>query len=176
MTSKQVLDDKGVKECVDRLVEQLSSSEVPPKNMVLVGVITRGVNLAERIAPALGRKTGVDVKTATLDTTPFRDDKKTESTEDRSDIPFSLTGKDVIIVDDVLSTGRTIRAAMDAILKRGRPRTIKTAVLINRGHRELPISADFVGAEIPTSVTEFIQVKLKEVDGKDGAYIMTQTQ
>ncbi|MFH0862400.1 MAG: bifunctional pyr operon transcriptional regulator/uracil phosphoribosyltransferase PyrR [Candidatus Altiarchaeota archaeon] len=171
MSVKQVMDDGEIGWNLAKIAKAILAEYPDTKNMVVLGIITRGDNLARRIAKDLGK----GVKVGSLDARPHRDDLKSESTEDRSDIPFSITDKDVILVDDVMSTGRTIRAALDAVMGQGRPRSIKTAVLIDRGHRELPITADFVGAKIPTSVSEEIRVKLKEIDGgKDGAYIMTR--
>ncbi len=168
--TKQVLNEEEIAGGLDKLVGEILEDNEDAGELVLVGVITRGVTLAERMKKKMQ---GVNVEIGALDTRPYRDDVKVdEVVEDRTDLPEDLTGKDVIIVDDVMSTGRTMRAALDAVLRYGRPRNVKTAVLINRKHRELPISADYVGAEVLTSVKENIRLKLREVDGgRDRAVI-----
>jgi len=172
MKQKQILDEEGIREGTGRLAEQIIKGNSSPGNMVLVGVITRGVTLAERIRQMIGRTRGIEVEIGALDTRPCRDDLKEEVSEDRTNMPFSINQKDVILVDDVMSTGRTMRAAMDALIKYGRPRSIKSAVLVDVGHRELPITADYVGVEVPTSISEKVKVRLREVDGgRDRAVI-----
>jgi pyrimidine operon attenuation protein/uracil phosphoribosyltransferase len=138
----------------------------------LVGIRTRGVPIARRLAAALKEITGADVPTGALDIALYRDDLKRQGAGAQpivrsTDIPFDLEGKHVLLVDDVLYTGRTIRAALDALIDFGRPRTIQLVVLIDRGHRELPIRADYVGKNVPTSVRESVQVHLTEIDGRD---------
>lgn len=175
MSTKQMLNEKGIAECTDRLAERILSENPKPENLVLVGVITRGSTLAKRLREIIVNRSSADVLAGSLDTRPHRDDLKAKANVDLTDIPFKITGKDVILVDDVISTGRTMRAAMDALISYGRPKSIKTAVLIDRGHREYPITADYVGIEIPTSVSEMIRVRLEEVDGgKDRAEITTR--
>ncbi|MFG5568376.1 bifunctional pyr operon transcriptional regulator/uracil phosphoribosyltransferase PyrR, partial [Enterococcus faecalis] len=136
---------------------------------VLVGIKTRGIYIAQRLAERLKQLEDIDVPVGELDITLYRDDVKDmeEPELHSSDVPVSIEGKEVILVDDVLYTGRTIRAAMDAVMDLGRPRKISLAVLVDRGHRELPIRADYVGKNIPTSKTEEIIVEMEERDGAD---------
>ncbi|MCL8496289.1 bifunctional pyr operon transcriptional regulator/uracil phosphoribosyltransferase PyrR, partial [Apilactobacillus sp. F1] len=137
--------------------------------IVLVGIKTRGIYIAQRLAERLKQLEDIDVPVGELDITLYRDDVKDmeEPELHSSDVPVSIEGKEVILVDDVLYTGRTIRAAMDAVMDLGRPRKISLAVLVDRGHRELPIRADYVGKNIPTSKTEEIIVEMEERDGAD---------
>jgi pyrimidine operon attenuation protein/uracil phosphoribosyltransferase len=142
-------------------------------DLVLVGIRTRGAPLAERLAAAIASFEGVDVPSGALDITLYRDDvalrgpRSLESTT----VPTDLDGRVVVLVDDVLYTGRTIRAAFDAILDLGRPRAVRLAVLVDRGHRELPIRADHVGKNLPTSGVEAVKVHVTEIDGEDGVLI-----
>jgi pyrimidine operon attenuation protein/uracil phosphoribosyltransferase len=140
--------------------------------LALVGIRTRGVPIARRLAAALASIAGEDVPTGALDITLYRDDLMRHAVGPqpvihRTEIPFSIDDKHILLVDDVLYTGRTIRAALDALIDFGRPRTIQLVVLVDRGHRELPIKADYVGKNLPTSSTESVQVRLMEIDGKD---------
>jgi pyrimidine operon attenuation protein/uracil phosphoribosyltransferase len=142
---------------------------------VLVGVRTRGVFLAERLQKQIKQIENTDVPLGSLDITLYRDDLGETShlpTVKETDLPFDITGKIVILVDDVLYTGRTIRAALDAMIDFGRPRAIQLAVLIDRGHRELPIKADYVGKNIPTSQTEEVVLHLKEQDDCEEALVI----
>jgi len=175
MTGKQILAQKEIHEHTDRLVGQMLDADKAMDNVVLVGIITRGVILAERIARQIAKRNNIEVAVGSLDTRPYRDDAGADAIEDRSKMPFSIDGRDVILVDDVLCTGRTVRAAMDALMHHGRPKSIRTAVLIDRGHRELPITADFTGVRIPTASRERIRVSFAEIDGgKDTATIVSQ--
>jgi len=174
MSTKIILQEEEIRECLDKLAAQILEANPSTSNLVLIGILTRGAAIAERIRDLIAKEHNITVQLGVLDTRPYRDDLKTEVTQDLTDIPFSTTGKNVILVDDVISTGRTIRAALDAIIEYGRPKSIRTAVLIDRGHRDYPISADYVGANIPTSITEEIRLRLTEIDGgKDRAEIMT---
>jgi pyrimidine operon attenuation protein/uracil phosphoribosyltransferase len=140
-------------------------------DLALVGVLTRGAPLARRIAENIEHFEGLKVPVGALDITLHRDDRKARGEDPRvhgSHIPFDVTGKTVVLVDDVLYTGRTARAAMDALLELGRPAAIRLAVLVDRGHRELPIRADHVGKNVPTSREETVRVSLSETDGEDG--------
>ncbi len=143
--------------------------------MALVGVLTRGAPLARRIAQNIEHFEGLRVPVGALDITLYRDDREAPAVEQDvepelrgSDVPFDVAGKTVVLVDDVLYTGRTARAAMDALLDLGRPAAIRLAILVDRGHRELPIRADHVGKNVPTSREETVQVNLVETDGEDG--------
>lgn len=138
-------------------------------DLALVGILTRGVPLAHRISENIRRFEGIEVPVGSLDITLHRDDLTDDEPEVRgSRIPFEVEGRIVILVDDVLFTGRTARAAMDALLEQGRPAAIQLAILIDRGHRELPIRADYVGKNVPTSLDERVRVRLVETDGEDG--------
>lgn len=143
-------------------------------DLVLVGVKSRGDTLAHRIAQNLERIENVDIKVGAIDVTLYRDDINLYETQiqvNSTEIPFDITGKRVILVDEVLYTGRTIRAAMDALMDFGRPAAIQLAALVDRGHRELPISADYIGKNVPTSRKEFVRVQLVEEHGVDAAII-----
>jgi pyrimidine operon attenuation protein / uracil phosphoribosyltransferase len=145
----------------------------------LVGVRTRGVPLARRLCRALAQITGEEVPSGALDITLYRDDLMRfavgpQPVVRRTDIPFSIDDRKVLLVDDVLYTGRTVRAALDALIDFGRPRAIQLVVLVDRGHRELPIKADYVGKNLPTSVNESVQVRLQETDGCDEVVIHVQ--
>ena len=147
-------------------------------DLALVGIRERGVPLARRIAAELNRISNTDVPTGALDITLYRDDLMRQAVGPQplvrsTDIPFDIDNRVILLVDDVLYTGRTIRAALDALIDFGRPRSIQLVVLIDRGHRELPIKADYVGKNVPTSRRESVQVRLEEVDGHDEVVIQT---
>ncbi len=170
MAKKEVIDDVTMKRALTRITYEIIERNRGIENLVLVGIKTRGIYIAQRIAERLKQLENVEVPVGELDITLYRDDKKGEIGEPElhsSDIPVALEGKEVILVDDVLYTGRTIRAALDAVMDFGRPKRISLAVLVDRGHRELPIRADFVGKNIPTAQTEQIIVEMEEMDGKD---------
>lgn len=161
----------------DRLERSLRriSHEILERNashldrLALVGVLTRGVPLARRISDNIRQFEGLDVPVGSLDITLHRDDLDDDGPEvHRTNVPFDVAGRNVILVDDVLFTGRTARAAMDALLELGRPATIQLAILVDRGHRELPIRADYVGKNVPTSLGERVSVRLVDTDGEDG--------
>lgn len=143
-------------------------------NVVLVGIRSRGVPLAQELRQIIADVEGKEVPCGSLDITLYRDDFSLISDHPQikgSDLPFSLTGADVVLVDDVLYTGRTVRAAMEAIGEMGRPKTVQLAVLVDRGGRELPIGANYVGKAVPTSRNELVSVSVKEIDGKNGVDI-----
>ena len=141
--------------------------------LALVGGLTRGVPLARRVSENIRAFEGIDVPVGSLDITLHRDDLAGEDPEVKgSDVPFDVTGRTVVLVDDVLYTGRTARAAMDALLELGRPAAIRLAVLVDRGHRELPIRADYVGKNVPTARDERVLVNLGETDGEDGVIVV----
>ncbi|MCD7033866.1 bifunctional pyr operon transcriptional regulator/uracil phosphoribosyltransferase PyrR [Metabacillus sp. GX 13764] len=167
-----VLDEQAVRRALTRIAHEIIERNKGIENMILVGIKTRGIYLAKRLAERVQQIEGKPVSIGDLDITLYRDDLsvKTESKEPLvkgSDIPLDITGQKVILIDDVLYTGRTVRAAMDALIDIGRPSQIQLAVLVDRGHRELPIRADYVGKNIPTSSSEKIVVRLNEVDGLD---------
>jgi pyrimidine operon attenuation protein/uracil phosphoribosyltransferase len=143
------------------------------RGLALVGVLSRGVPLAQRIAANIRQFEGFDLPLGSLDITLYRDDLEQGDPEVRgSSVPFDVTGKTVVLVDDVLYTGRTARAAMDALLDLGRPAAIRLAILVDRGHRELPIRADHVGKNVPTARGERVLVNLEETDGEDGVIVV----
>jgi pyrimidine operon attenuation protein/uracil phosphoribosyltransferase len=163
---------------IDRSLRRISH-EILERNasnlggLALVGVLTRGVPLARRISENIRLFEGLDVPVGSLDITLHRDDLAGEEPEVRgSRVPFEVAGRTVVLVDDVLYTGRTARAAMDALLELGRPAAIRLAILVDRGHRELPIRADYVGKNVPTSLDERVLVNLMETDGEDGVIVV----
>ncbi len=169
MPKKEVVDAVTMKRALTRISYEIIERNKGIQDIVLVGIKTRGIYIAQRLAERLKQLEDIDVPVGELDITLYRDDVKDmeEPELHSSDVPVSIEGKEVILVDDVLYTGRTIRAAMDAIMDLGRPRKISLAVLVDRGHRELPIRADYVGKNIPTSKTEEIIVEMEERDGAD---------
>jgi len=163
---------------IDRSLRRISH-EILERNasrldeLALVGVLTRGVPLARRIAENIGLFEGIVVPVGSLDITLHRDDLGGEEPEIKgSRVPFEVAGRTIVLVDDVLYTGRTARAAMDALLELGRPAAIRLAILVDRGHRELPIRADYVGKNVPTSREERVLVNLREIDGEDGVIVV----
>ena len=156
-----ILDEVGVKRALTRIAHEILEKNKGISDLVLVGIWTGGVYLARELSLRLEEIEGERIPTGALDITPYRDDIKGDAGRQQAgqtDIPFSVEGKKVVLVDDVLYTGRTIRAAMDALMDHGRPGCIQLAVLIDRGHRELPIRADYVGRNVPTSIKENITV------------------
>lgn len=170
MKTKEIVDDVTMKRAITRITYEIIERNKNLDNLVLAGIKTRGVHLARRIQVRLKELEGIDLPIGELDTKPFRDDIKVE--EDTTSMPVDITGKDVILIDDVLYTGRTIRAAIDNLVSLGRPARVSLAVLVDRGHRELPIRADYVGKNIPTSSIEEIVVEVVEVDGQDRVTIV----
>lgn len=165
MKTKEIVDGVTMKRAITRITYEIIERNKNLDNIVLAGIKTRGVFIARRIQERLKQLEGFDIPLGELDIKPFRDDMKTE--EDTTVMPVDITGKDVILVDDVLYTGRTIRAAIDNVVSLGRPSRVSLAVLVDRGHRELPIRADYVGKNIPTSAVEEIVVEVAEFDGQD---------
>ncbi|MBM4271981.1 MAG: bifunctional pyr operon transcriptional regulator/uracil phosphoribosyltransferase PyrR [Deltaproteobacteria bacterium] len=171
---KIVMDAEALDRSLTRIAYEILERNKGSKELCLVGIRTGGVFLAERLRKKISRIEGADVPVGILDITLYRDDLRITNRKPklgRTDIPFSLDNKKVILVDDVLFTGRTIRAAMDALIDFGRPKLIQLAVLVDRGHRELPIRADFVGKNLPSSAWEDIVVNLTEKDGIDEVLI-----
>ena len=172
-----LLDDKAIQRTLIRISHEIIEKNKGVEDIVLVGVKRRGVPLAERLASQIAQFEGIKVPVGSVDITLYRDDLSTLADMpniNSKDIGVEVKGKKVIIVDDVLYTGRTARAAIDAIFDNGRPTTIQLAVLIDRGHRELPIRADYVGKNIPTSKNELISVELTEIDNNDSVKIYEQ--
>ncbi|ELY5748691.1 bifunctional pyr operon transcriptional regulator/uracil phosphoribosyltransferase PyrR [Streptococcus iniae] len=170
MKSKEIVDDVTMKRAITRITYEIIERNKSLDNLVLAGIKTRGVYLARRIQKRLQEFEGISVPIGELDIKPFRDDFKVE--EDSTVMPVDISGKDIILVDDVLYTGRTIRAAIDNLVSLGRPARVGLAVLVDRGHRELPIRPDYVGKNIPTSSIEEIVVEVIEVDGQDRVSIV----
>ena len=165
----QVLDDAALDRALTRIAHEILEKNGGASEVAFVGLRTRGVTLAHRLAAKIAQIDGAALPVGTLDITLYRDDLGLRGAPliRGTDIPFSIKNKTVILVDDVLFTGRTVRAALDAIIDLGRPKAIQLAILIDRGHRELPIRPDYVGKNLPTSRTERIQVQLVEVDEVD---------
>lgn len=171
MNAKIILDADVLKRSLTRISFEIIEQNKNLNDLVLVGIKTRGITLAKRIAVRIEELENIQIPVAELDITYFRDDKVRQKDDVAPTLPFSVLNKTVIVVDDVLYTGRTIRAALDAILNIERPKRIALAVLIDRGHRELPIRPDYVGKNIPTSSDEDIKVHLIENDGLDEAIL-----
>jgi len=170
----EIVDADGLKRIVTRIAHEIVERNKGIDDLVLVGIKRRGVPLAQRIAERIHEFEGRSPVQGSLDITLYRDDLSMVAQQPvvgGSEIPVDVRGKVVVLIDDVLYTGRTIRAAMDALIDFGRPRSIQLAVVIDRGHRELPIRADYVGKNVPTSRREVIGVKLLEVDGVDSVVI-----
>lgn len=171
----KILDEQAIQRTITRLAHEILEKNKGAENIALVGIQTRGEFLANRIKIKLSEIEGVAVPTGVLNITLYRDDVRVKLKQPEvkaTNILFDITDKDIILIDDVLYTGRTIRAAMDALTDLGRYSSIQLLVLIDRGHRELPIKADYVGKNVPTSIDEEIRVKLKEVDGEDAVYLI----
>ena len=163
-----VFSESDIERTLKRLTHELLEANRGTEDLVLVGIITRGKYLAERLAKLIKEFDGTEVPLGFLDITLYRDDAgKTIKPTSQSTMPVDITGKKVILVDDVIFRGRTIRAALDALNDYGRPSSVQLLVLLDRGHRELPISANFVGKNIPTSIEERVNVKLREVDDEE---------
>ncbi|HHT47959.1 MAG TPA: bifunctional pyr operon transcriptional regulator/uracil phosphoribosyltransferase PyrR [Firmicutes bacterium] len=170
----QVMDGENMRRALYRLSHEITEQNKGVKDVMLIGIRTRGVPLAQRLAKLIQEHEKTEIPVGTLDITFYRDDLTLISSQPvvhRSDVPFDINEKKVVLVDDVLYTGRTVRAALDALMDLGRPSMIQLAVLIDRGHRELPIRADYIGKNVPTSKRELIQVMLKEVDGEEKVLI-----
>jgi pyrimidine operon attenuation protein/uracil phosphoribosyltransferase len=175
MPEKVLLTSREIGRALARIAHEIVEKNKGAEDVVLVGMRTRGVPLAKRIAEIIEGLEGTPIPVGTLDIGLYRDDispsELKPADQSHTDIPTNIADRRVILVDDVLYTGRSIRAAMDALMDMGRPSSIQLAVLIDRGHRELPIRADYVGKNIPSSQDEEIQVQLEEIDGVDGVII-----
>ena len=169
----QVLDEAALDRALTRISHEILERNGGAKDLAFVGLRTRGVTLAQRLAVKLATIDGTTVPVGTLDITLYRDDLDMRGAPviRGTDIPFSIKNKTVVLVDDVLYTGRTVRAALDALIDLGRPRMIQLAILIDRGHRELPIRPDFIGKNLPTSHRESVAVRMREHDGEDRVVI-----
>ena len=172
-----VMDADRIGRTLARIAHEILERNKGVDDLALIGVRSRGVPLARRLAKRLHEITGHEVPTGALDITLYRDDLMRHAVGPqpvvrRTEIPFSIDGRKILLVDDVLYTGRTIRAALDALIDFGRPRAIQLVVMVDRGHRELPIKADYVGKNLPTSPSESVQVHLTEIDGRDEVEIL----
>ena len=172
MNSNVLMSQQDMSKAIARLSYSVAE-KLPTENLVILGIHTGGAVLAKRIASFLKTNKGLNVPVGVLDITSFRDDiVKGGGYQDKTQIDFSIEGKNLVIVDDVLYTGRTVRAALNAINGLGRPKTISLSVLIDRGHRELPIKPDFVGKNIPTNHDQKVDVKFSETDGYDAVEVL----
>jgi len=169
----RVMEPEDVRRALSRISHEIVEKNRGTDDLVLVGIRTRGAPLADRIASSIASFEGVDLPSGALDVTLYRDDVALKGPRglEATTVPTDLDGRVVVLVDDVLYTGRTIRAAFDALLDLGRPRAIRLAVLVDRGHRELPIRADFVGKNLPTASHEIVKVHVEEIDGEDAVLI-----
>lgn len=174
----EIMDEASIRRALTRIAHEILEKNKGVKDCEFIGIRTRGIYLARRIADRIRDIEGVEVPVMELDVTRYRDDLQDtrNAVADPSSIPLNVHNKIVILVDDVLYTGRTVRAAMDALIDQGRPRMIQLAVLVDRGHRELPIRADYVGKNVPSSRQEQIIVKLQEKDGSDQVIIQQRRQ
>ncbi|MAQ54319.1 MAG: bifunctional pyr operon transcriptional regulator/uracil phosphoribosyltransferase PyrR [SAR202 cluster bacterium] len=171
MPERQIMNQEDVRRALTRVAHEILEHNRGAEELVIVGIHTRGVHIARRIAANLAEFEDIEVPVATLDVSLYRDDNRVRSQSQTklqpTDIPMGIQGMRVVLVDDVLYTGRTIRAAMDALVDFGRPQQIQLAILLDRGHRELPIRADYVGQNLPTAFNERVKVRLMETDGAD---------
>ena len=172
-----ILTKEEITRAVTRISHEILERNKGSKDLAIIGIRTRGYVLAERIMEEISQIDGARLPVGALDITLYRDDLSVISEQPvihKTEIDFDIEGKMIILVDDVLYTGRTIRCALDALIDFGRPRSIQLAILVDRGHRELPIRADYVGKNLPTSQKELVQVKLEEIDGEDIVFIEGQ--
>lgn len=176
---QQILDAKGVQRTINRLAHEVTERNKDLENLAFVGIRTRGEYLAHRIAKKASEIEGKQFPVGILDITLYRDDLRGRLEQPvlkSTEILFDVKDKTIVLVDDVLFTGRTVRSALNALMDLGRPARIELLVLVDRGHRELPIKADFVGKNLPTAKTQEVRVLLQEIDGEDGIYLINQEQ
>lgn len=166
-----IMDKVAIKRAISRISFEIIEKNKGTEDIVLVGIITRGKNIADRIADKIKEVEGINLPVYSIDITNYRDDVDIKSTTKNPFKKSDIQNKKIIIVDDVISTGRSVRAAMEGVLEQGRPSSIQLVVLIDRGHRELPIRPDYIGKNVPTSKVENVLVRLQEVDNIDEVYI-----
>lgn len=172
---EKIMDELDIERTLNRLAHEIIERNRGSKNLAIVGIRTRGEFLAKRLAEKISKLEKNQIPVGVLDITFYRDDVRLKLRQPEvktTDINFSIDDKDIILVDDVLFTGRTVRAALDELIDFGRPKTVQLVVLIDRGNRELPIQADFVGKKVKTSLNEKVKVNLREVDGEDSVFII----
>jgi len=175
----QLMDPDDLRRTLDRMarqiVELIDPEADPSDTFALIGMQTRGVYLARRLRDRIQSVEGLDIPVGTLDATMYRDDVHLRAQQPvvrATRIPFDITGRHLVLVDDVVYTGRTVRAALDALMDMGRPASVRFLVIVDRGHRELPIAADIVGRKVPTLPGEMVRVRLDEVDGREGVWLV----
>ncbi len=166
------MDENAISRAIARISYEIIERNKGTENLCVIAVMSGGISIADRIAKKINELEGSGIPVGKLDITPYRDDGKHIPGCDRTDINFEIRGKRVILADDVIFTGRSARAAIDALIKRGRPQCIQLAVLVDRGHREIPIRPDYVGKNLPTSRDESVKVMVKEIHGTDKVVIM----
>ncbi len=166
-----IMDESNMKRAIARITYEILERNKGTQNLCVIGIFSRGVALAQRIANKISELENENIPCGALDITAFRDDRKPVSDVDRTKIDFDVNNKNIVIVDDVFYTGRSTRAAIDAVMERGRPQSVQLAVLVDRGHRELPIRPDYVGKNLPTSREESVKVFVTETDGSDSVAI-----
>lgn len=162
-----IMDEKAMQRAIARIAYEILEHNKGAENLCVVGILSRGAVLGRRIADKISELEKITVPFGAIDITPYRDDIVVSDHVERTDLPFEVKNKKVVIVDDVIFTGRSSRAALDALIKRGRPQSIQLAVLIDRGHRELPIRPDYIGKNLPTARNEVVKVSVRESDGSD---------
>ncbi|MBA4250534.1 MAG: bifunctional pyr operon transcriptional regulator/uracil phosphoribosyltransferase PyrR [Chlorobiaceae bacterium] len=171
----KIIDEQNMARIITRIAHEIIEKNKGTLNLILMGVKTRGEFIAKRIQAKIKEIDNVEITLGILDATLYRDDFRKRLKQPQvsvSNITFDVSDKNIILIDDVLYTGRTVRSALNALMDLGRPNTIQLCVLVDRGHRELPIRADFVGKNIPTSINEEVKVKVSEVDGEDAVYLI----
>lgn len=174
-----ILDAAGMDKALERIAHEILEKGAPGEEVAIVGIKTRGAHLAGRIAAKMAKISGIAPDAGALDITLYRDDLSQATAQPvvhATEIDFDLNGRKIVLVDDVLYTGRTVRCALDALVDYGRPACIQLAVLIDRGHRELPIRADYVGKNVPTAADETVEVRVAECDGKDEAVLCQRSE
>lgn len=175
--SRMILDEADIRRATRRIAHEILERNRGAQDVVIVGIRTRGIPFAQRLAQVIADIESVAVPVGQLDVRPHRDDVgPDEHLQAETDVGFDIAGKRVVLVDEVLYTGRTVRAAMDALCELGRPQEVQLAVLVDRGHRELPIRPDYVGKNLPTARREYVRVHLAETDGEDGVVIEQQNE
>lgn len=175
MNTVKIMSAEDLNRTYKRFAHQFLEPHDQPDQLALIGMQTRGVYMGKRIVQFIKEEFGYEIDFGVLDVTFYRDDFRTKLKMPEvkvTEIPFDLYDRDVVLIDDVLYTGRTVRSAMDALMDYGRPRSIKFCCMVDRGHRELPICADYIGTKLPTHVQEEVSVKVKELDGEDAVYVI----